>query len=152
MNNSQRGSISWFVIMAIVLVAVAALVMYGARQFMVSQQSPISDDTVAVNTTRESREESNQSNDQKPVENSDKTQKPDKTGSDNNASQPTNGGDGRDVVASQHNSSNTVGLSTRSSAENDNLPTTGPEESFVALMVGGLTFGIVAYNRSRRLV
>lgn len=151
MNNSQRGSISWFVIMAIVLVTVAALVLYGAKQFMVSQQSPISDDTVAVNTTRESREESNQSNDQKPVENSDKAQSPDKTGSES-TSQSTNGGVSQDVVISQQNSSNAVGLSTRSSAENDNLPTTGPEESFIALMVGGLAFGVVAYDRSRRLV
>lgn len=151
MNNSQRGSISWFVIMAIVLVAVAALVLYGARQFMVSQQSPISDDAVAVNTTHESREESNQQNDQQPVENQNKTQSSDKTDSES-TSQSTNGGVSQDVVISQQNSSNAVGLSTRSSAENDNLPTTGLEESFIALMVGGLAFGIVAYGRSRRLV
>ena len=123
MNNKQRGSVSWFVIMAIVLVTAMALVLYGAKQFMMSQQSPISDDTVAVNNTDQAKKDNNQSQ----------------------------GADGKD----QKTTSTSTGgdnLSKQGTQENANLPTTGPEDSFMAVVAGGMVFGVVSYMRSRRTV
>ncbi len=146
MNNKQRGSISWFVIIAIVLVTAMALVLYGAKQFMMSQQSPISDDTVAVNNTDQAKKDNNQSQgsggkDQKtaPTESS-------------NSSTADQRGDAQDVPQSQQNSTGGDNLSKQGTQENANLPTTGPEDSFMAVVAGGMVFGVVSYIRSRRTV
>ena len=146
MNNKQRGSVSWFVIMSIVLVIAMALVLYGAKQFMMSQQSPISDDTVAVNNTDQAKKDNNQS------QGADgKDQKTTSTES-SNSSTADQRGDAQDVPQSQQNSTGGDNLSKQGTQENANLPTTGLEDSFMAVVAGGMVFGVVSYIRSRRTV
>lgn len=148
-GNRQGGSAATFIVVGLLLVAVAAGVLYGARQYMASQRTaPISEESMQ---TTPADEQPGQSNDVAQDEQSSNEQQ--KTPeSDSAENKQTSEDPSRDTETESTTDINTE-QSARGNDHETPLPQTGPTESvFAALVVGIATASAIAYVRSQRLI
>lgn len=122
-GNRQGGSVATFIVVGLVLVALACGALYGARQYMVSQRTaPISEESMQSAPSDDSSDETK-----------------DETNSTNESTDTTD--DQTDVASLDSDDSE------------DPLPQTGPTaDVFAALTFGITAMAAVAYTRSQRMV
>ena len=172
-RNNQRGAVGTFVVVGAVLAAAALAVLYGARHSLSDQQNPpISSELVAADNKSDNKDKKdNKSNkdtkDSKDAKTENKSggnseQKTEtgknqdtdsKSGSD--SSSAITGSDTKTESKSEDKKADTQTVSQAPAAQTDgkDLPKTGPAESVAAILaVGGLTFIVLAYIQSRRVV
>ena len=165
-RNNQRGAVGTFVVVGAVLAAAALAVLYGARHSLSDQQNPpISSELVAAdNKDNKSSKDTKDSKDAKTENKSGgnseqktetgKDQHTDsKSGSD--SSPVISGSDTKTESKSEDKKADTQAVPQTPAAQTNDkdLPKTGPAESAAAVLaVGGLTFLVLAYIQSRRVV
>ena len=172
-RNNQRGAVGTFVVVGAVLSAAALAVLYGARHSLSDQQNPpISSELVAADNksdnkdnkgnkdTKDSKDSKDAKTENKSGGNSEqktetsKNQDTDsKSGSDN--SSIISGSDTKTESKSEEKKADTQTVPQTPAAQTSDkdLPKTGPAESVAAILaVGGLTFIVLAYIQSRRVV
>ena len=169
-KNNQRGAVGTFVVVGAVLAAAALAVLYGARHSLSDQQNPpISSELVAAdnksdNKDNKSNKDAKDSKDAKTENKSGgnseqktetgKDQHTDsKSGSD--SSPIISGSDTKTESKSEDKKADTQAAPQTPAAQTSgkDLPKTGPAESAAAILaVGGLTFIVLAYVQSRRVV
>jgi len=166
-RNNQRGAVGTFVVVGAVLAAAALAVLYGARHSLSDQQNPpISSELVAADNKSDNKD--NKSNkDTKDAKTENKSggnsEQKTETGKDQHTdSKP--GSDSSPVISGSDTKTESKSEDKKADAQdtpqtpaaqtNDkDLPKTGPAESVAAVLaVGGLTFIILAYIQSRRVV
>lgn len=158
-RNTQSGSVGTFVIVGVVLAAAALAVLYGVRQFTISQRvSPAptditlpsgDDSTKLADNNKQSQQDEKKQEDAKPeTSEADKTdQKAGNKEADVKSEAKSETGTKAETTTPRNNVSETV-----SSSDSD-LPQTGPADSMAAiLLLGGTTAIATAYVRSRRLI
>ena len=160
-RNNQRGAVGTFVVVGAVLAAAALAVLYGARHSLSDQQNPpISSELVAADNKSDNKDSKDAKTENKSGGNSEqktetsKDQHTDsKSGSDN--STIISGSDTKTESKSEDKKADTQAAPQTSAAQTDgkDLPKTGPAESAAPILaVGGLTFIVLAYVQSRRVV
>lgn len=159
-RNTQSGAIGTFVIVGVVLVATALAVLYGVRQFTISQRvSPVPTD-IELPSRGESTADNNQQSQQ-----NEKRQEDKKSDASENIQSDQKDGDAEDKKANTGSDSKSEtgkraetavpsGSTSEAATPVDNsLPQTGPIDSMAAIvLLGGMTGITTAYVRSRRLV
>ena len=169
-RNNQRGAVGTFVVVGAVLAAAALAVLYGTRHSLSDQQNPpISSELVAADNKSDNKD--NKSNkdtkDSKDAKTENKSggnsEQKTETGKDQNADSKSgsdnspliSGSDTKTESKSEDKKADTQAIpQTPAVQTNDkDLPKTGPAESAAAILaVGGLTFIVLAYVQSRRVV
>ena len=160
-RNTQSGAIGTFVVVGVVLVLAALAVLYGVRQFTISQRvSPVPTDialpsdnnsTEVADNSQQSQQDKKQQEDKK-SETSETAQTDQKTGDAEEKKTDTKP-ESQTKAETITPSSTTPGDTPSSESSHSNLPTTGPADSMAAIILLGGTTGIAtAYVRSRRLV
>ena len=157
-KTRQSGSTVVFIICAIVLSLIALGVLYGVRRVAMNDQTPpmaLSDNSSLSNNKTDS--------DKPKTENTASDNSSESSvGSDSSQDQKANDSSSNDSYASESAGSSTAsneqslaatssGTGTASSA--DKLPTTGPEDSLVAMLgLSLMTTAGLAYVRSRSII
>lgn len=172
-RNNQRGAVGTFVVVGAVLAAAALAVLYGARHSLSDQQNPpISSELVAADNKSENKD--NKSNkDTKDTKDSKDTKTENKSGGNSEQKTETGKDQNADSKSSSDNSPLISGSDTKTESKSEDkktdtqtvpqtpaaqtsdkdLPKTGPAESLAAILaIGGLTFIVLAYVQSRRVV
>lgn len=166
-RNNQRGAVGTFVVVGAVLAAAALAVLYGARHSLSDQQNPpISSELVAADNksdnkdnkgnkdTKDSKDaKKSGGNSEQKTETSKNQDTDSKSGSDN--SSVITGSDTKTESKSEDKKADTQTVPQTPAAQTSDkdLPKTGPAESVAAILaVGGLTFIVLAYIQSRRVV
>lgn len=172
-RNNQRGAVGTFVVVGAVLAAAALAVLYGARHSLSDQQNPpISSELVAADNksdnkdnkdnkdtkdTKDSKDAKTENksggNSEQKTETSKNQDTDSKSGSDN--SPIISGSDTKTESKSEDKKADTQAAPQTPAAQTNDkdLPKTGPAESAAAILaVGGLTFIVLAYIQSRRVV
>ena len=160
-RNNQRGAVGIFVVVGAVLAAAALAVLYGARHSLSDQQNPpISSELVAADNKSDNKDSKDAKTENKSGGNSEqktetsKNQDTDsKSGSDN--SSVITGSDTKTESKSEDKKTDTQAAPQTPAAQTSgkDLPKTGPAESVAAILaVGGLTFIVLAYIQSRRVI
>ena len=166
-RNNQRGAVGTFVVVGAVLAAAALAVLYGARHSLSDQQNPpISSELVAADNKSDSKdnksskdnkdaktENKSGGNSEQKTETSKNQDTDSKSGSDN--SSVITGSDTKTESKSEDKKADTQAAPQTPAAQTNDkdLPKTGPAESVAAILaVGGLTFIVLAYIQSRRVV
>lgn len=169
-RNNQRGAVGTFVVVGAVLAAAALAVLYGARHSLSDQQNPpISSELVAADNKSENKD--NKSNkdtkDSKDAKTENKSggnsEQKTETGKNQNTDSKSgsdsspliSGSDTKTESRSEDKKTDTQTVPQTPSAQTDgkDLPKTGPAESVAAILaVGGLTFIVLAYIQSRRVI
>lgn len=169
-RNNQRGAVGTFVVVGAVLAAAALAVLYGARHSLSDQQNPpISSELVAADNKSENKD--NKSN--KDTKDSKDTKTENKSGGNSEQKTETGKDQNADSKSSSDNSPLISGSDTKTESKSEDkktdtqtvpqtpaaqtsdkdLPKTGPAESLAAVLaVGGLTFIVLAYIQSRRVI
>ena len=168
-RNNQRGAVGTFVVVGAVLTAAALAVLYGARHSLSDQQNPpISSELVAADNKSDSKD--NKSNkdtkDNKDAKTENKSggnsEQKTETGKDqhtdsksgSDSSPEISGSDTKTESKSEDKKADTQAAPQTPVAQTNDkdLPKTGPAESAAILAVGGLTFIVLAYIQSRRVI
>lgn len=169
-RNNQRGAVGTFVVVGAVLAAAALAVLYGVRHSLSDQQNPpISSELVAADNKSDNKdnksnkdakdskdaktENKSGGNSEQKTETSKDQHTDSKSGSDN--STIISGSDTKTESKSEDKKADTQAAPQTPAAQTDDkdLPKTGPAESVAAILaVGGLTFIVLAYIQSRRVV
>lgn len=172
-RNNQRGAVGTFVVVGAVLAAAALAVLYGARHSLSDQQNPpISSELVAADNksdnkdnkdnksnkdTKDSKDAKTENksggNSEQKTETSKDQHTDSKSGSD--SSPVISGSDTKTESKSEDKKADTQTVPQTPAAQttDKDLPKTGPAESAAAILaVGGLTFIVLAYIQSRRVV
>ena len=142
-RKRQSGSTLVFVICAIVLVLVACAVLYGVRRAAVQDQVPPMNIPEGSGSVQEPSDQSSQdsSDTRGPTED-------DTNGSSADTDNTTSNGS-----SSSDSLSTGEGTGEDGEVDQQHLPTTGPEDTFVsATILAIMTAATVAYIRSRTLV
>ena len=169
-RNNQRGAVGIFVVVGAVLAAAALAVLYGARHSLSDQQNPpISSELVAADNKSDNKD--NKSN--KDTKDSKDTKTENKSGGNSEQKTETSKDQHTDSKSGSDNSTIISGSDTKTESKSEekkadtqatpqtpavqtndkDLPKTGPAESVAAILaVGGLTFIVLAYIQSRRVV
>lgn len=149
----QSGSITVFIIVAIVLALIAAGVIYGVQRFGMNDQTP---PMVVTEEMMEQGEEANDADDatESPAadDTSDEADVPAADESTPDATEPEEAPtDTSDSSTLPQSESSEPTTSPHAGAEsNDELPQTGPSETMAALSLALVTISAVAYIRSLR--
>lgn len=172
-RNNQRGAVGTFVVVGAVLAASALAVLYGARHSLSDQQNPpISSELVAAdnksdNKDNKSNKDTKDTKDSKDAKTENKSggnsEQKTETGKDQNADSKSgsdnspliSGSDTKTESKSEDKKADTQTVPQTPAAQTDgkDLPKTGPAESAAAILaVGGLTFIVLAYIQSRRVI
>ena len=172
-RNNQRGAVGTFVVVGAVLAAAALAVLYGARHSLSDQQNPpISSELVAADNKSDNKDnKDNKSN--KDTKDSKDTKTENKSGGNSEQKTETGKDQNADSKSSSDNSPLISGSDTKTESKSEDkktdtqtvpqtpaaqtndkdLPKTGPAESLAAVLaVGGLTFIVLAYIQSRRVI
>ena len=172
-RNSQRGAVGTFVVVGAVLAAAALAVLYGARHSLSDQQNPpISSELVAADNKSDNKDnKDNKSN--KDTKDGKDAKTENKSGGNSEQKTETGKNQDTDSKSGSDNSSAITGSDTKTESKSEDkkadtqtvpqtpaaqtsdkdLPKTGPAESLAAILaVGGLTFIVLAYVQSRRVV
>ena len=172
-RNNQRGAVGTFVVVGAVLAAAALAVLYGARHSLSDQQNPpISSELVAADNKSDNKDKKdNKSN--KDTKDSKDAKTENKSGGNSEQKTETGKNQDTDSKSGSDNSSAITGSDTKTESKSEDkkadtqtvpqtlaaqtndkdLPKTGPAESLAAILaVGGLTFIVLAYVQSRRVV
>lgn len=172
-RNNQRGAVGTFVVVGAVLAAAALAVLYGARHSLSDQQNPpISSELVAADNKSDNKDKKdNKSN--KDTKDSKDAKTENKSGGNSEQKTETGKNQDTDSKSGSDNSSAITGSDTKTESKSEDkkadtqtvpqtpasqtndkdLPKTGPAESVAAiLIVGGLTFIVLAYIQSRRVI
>ena len=172
-RNNQRGAVGTFVVVGAVLAAAALAVLYGARHSLSDQQNPpISSELVAADNKSDNKD--NKGNkDTKDSKDSKDAKTENKSGGNSEQKTETSKNQDTDSKSGNDNSSIITGSDTKTESKSEDkkadtqtvpqtpaaqtsgkdLPKTGPAESAAAILaVGGLTFIVLAYIQSRRVV
>ena len=169
-RNNQRGAVGTFVVVGAVLAAAALAVLYGTRHSLSDQQNPpISSELVAADNKSDNKD--NKSN--KDTKDSKDAKTENKSGGNSEQKTETGKNQDTDSKSGSDNSSAITGSDTKTESKSEDkktdtqaapqtpaaqtndkdLPKTGPAESAAAVLaVGGLTFIVLAYVQSRRVV
>ena len=170
-RNNQRGAVGTFVVVGAVLAAAALAVLYGGARHSLSDQQnpPISSELVAADNksdnkdnkgnkdTKDSKDAKTENksggNSEQKTETGKDQHTDSKSGSDN--SPIISGSDTKTESKSEDKKADTQAAPQTPAAQTNDkdLPKTGPAESAAAVLaVGGLTFIVLAYIQSRRVV
>ena len=172
-RNNQRGAVGTFVVVGAVLAAAALAVLYGARHSLSDQQNPpISSELVAADNKSDNKDKKdNKSN--KDTKDSKDAKTENKSGGNSEQKTETGKNQDTDSKSGSDSSSAITGSDTKTESKSEDkkadtqaipqtpavqtndkdLPKTGPAESLAAILaVGGLTFIVLAYIQSRRVV
>ena len=172
-RNNQRGAVGTFVVVGAVLAAAALAVLYGARHSLSDQQNPpISSELVAADNKSDNKDnKDNKSN--KDTKDGKDAKTENKSGGNSEQKTETGKNQDTDSKSGSDNSSAITGSDTKTESKSEDkkadtqtvpqtpaaqtsdkdLPKTGPAESLAAILaVGGLTFIVLAYVQSRRVV
>ena len=171
-RNNQRGAVGTFVVVGAVLAAAALAVLYGARHSLSDQQNPpISSELVAADNKSDNKD--NKGNSNKDTKDSKDAKTENKSGGNSEQKTETSKNQDTDSKSGSDNSSAITGSDTKTESKSEDkkadtqtvpqtpaaqtddkdLPKTGPAESLAAILaVGGLTFIVLAYVQSRRVV
>lgn len=151
-TNQQKGSVMTFTIVGVVLTVAALGLLYGARPQHDAAVVP-TEEGVQTPVAQQSTDEAKQ--DQKPAaeaakpsqEASQGAQRQEQATNTPNTSQRNTSATG---AAPQTNAANGTPATP---AGGNNLPTTGPADDTISLLVSGVMTGVaVAYVRSRKLI
>lgn len=174
-RNNQRGAVGTFVVVGAVLAAAALAVLYGARHSLSDQQNPpISSELVAADNKSDNKnnksnkdtkggkdaktENKSGGNSEQKTETGKNQDTDSKSGSDNStiiSGSEISGSDTKTESKSEDKKADTQTVPQTPAAQTNDkdLPKTGPAESLAAILaVGGLTFIVLAYVQSRRVV
>ena len=159
-GNRQGGSVSTFIVVGLVLVALACGVLYGARQYMTSQRiAPISEESMQ---TAPSDKDSDKPDTDNSTENNSENQTNLSNESTENSEKSTDDTANTDETADSQNSSQNSSDETTTDDQNEvattddsdaPLPQTGPTTDVLAALTLGITAMVaVAYIRSQRMI
>lgn len=175
-RNNQRGAVGTFVVVGAVLAAAALAVLYGARHSLSDQQNPpISSELVAADNKSDNKDNkgNKDTKDSKDSKDSKDAKTENKSGGNSEQKTETSKNQDTDSKSGNDNSSIITGSDTKTESKSEDkkadtqtvpqtpatqtdgkdLPKTGPAESVAAILaVGGLTFIVLAYIQSRRVV
>lgn len=163
-RNNQRGAVGTFVVVGAVLAAAALAVLYGARHSLSDQQNPpISSELVAADNKSDSKDTKDSKDAKTENKSGGNSEQKTETGKDQNADSKSSsdnsplisGSDTKTESKSEDKKADTQAAPQTPAAQTNDkdLPKTGPAESVAAVLaVGGLTFIILAYIQSRRVV
>lgn len=159
----QRGSVTLFIIVGVILTLIALGVLFGVKRLAMNDQTPpmvVSTQDESKPNTEEAKPENNQSDKQKEDKDSSNSQ----NSSDNkdNTNRSEDQKDNNSVADTGSQSNNSEGVdggsestesssSTRSESQaGEDLPQSGPKENLAAFALAALTMSSVAYVRSLR--
>lgn len=152
-TNQQRGSAMIFTAIGVVLAVVALGLLYSTRSRQDSAVVPVEDAVQTPVAQQQSEEDTKQ--DQKPAAEDSKPSQTDQNQS-GQSSTNTNQNSSTNTTPNGGNSTTQRGTAPGSSTaptNNSNLPTTGPTEDAISILVSGIVTGTaVTYIRSRKLV
>ena len=173
-RNNQRGAVGTFVVVGAVLAAAALAVLYGARHSLSDQQNPpISSELVAADNKSDNKSDTKDNKSSKDTKDSKDAKTENKSGgnseqktetgkdqhtdskSGSDSSPIISGSDTKTESKSEDKKADTQTVPQTPAAQTDgkDLPKTGPAESVAAILaVGGLTFIVLAYVQSRRVI
>ena len=163
-RNNQRGAVGTFVVVGAVLAAAALAVLYGARHSLSDQQNPpISSELVAADNKSDSKDTKDSKDAKTENKSGGNSEQKTETGKDQNADSKSSsdnsplisGSDTKTESKSEDKKADTQAAPQTPAAQTNDkdLPKTGPAESLAAILaVGGLTFIVLAYVQSRRVV
>ena len=163
-RNNQRGAVGTFVVVGAVLAAAALAVLYGARHSLSDQQNPpISSELVAADNKSDSKDTKDSKDAKTENKSGGNSEQKTETGKDQNADSKSSsdnsplisGSDTKTESKSEDKKADTQAAPQTPAAQTNDkdLPKTGPAESVAAVLaVGGLTFIVLAYIQSRRVV
>lgn len=173
-RNSQRGAVGTFVVVGAVLAAAALAVLYGARHSLSDQQNPpISSELVAADNKSDNKSDNKDNKSNKDTKDSKDAKTENKSGGNSEQKTETGKDQNADSKSGSDNSPLISGSDTKTESKSEDkkadtqtvpqtpaaqtsdkdLPKTGPAESAAAILaVGGLTFIVLAYIQSRRVI
>ena len=163
-RNNQRGAVGTFVVIGAVLAAAALAVLYGARHSLSDQQNPpISSELVAADNKSDNKDNKSSKDAKTENKSGGNSEQKTETGKDQNADSKSgsdnspliSGSDTKTESKSEDKKADTQTVPQTPAAQTDDkdLPKTGPAESVAAILaVGGLTFIVLAYVQSRRVI
>ena len=162
-GNRQGGSVATFIVVGLVLVALACGALYGARQYMVSQRTaPISEESMqsapSDDSSDETTDNSTESNSEDKNNSTDESTEKSDSNSEESKDEATDSDETKDETNSTSGSTDTTDdqtdvASLDSDDSEDPLPQTGPTtDAFVALTFGITAMATVAYVRSQRMI
>lgn len=158
-REKQRGAIATFIIVGLILAAAAVAVLYGARQFTVSQQtSPVTSDLLAQNDTSKDSDSTNkqpQASDaeRKGQEAEDQKKKDKDTASAQKQAVPQKDSASSQQKAGENSANQTTtmqALQQKSQQKNNDLPKTGLTDDLLSVFGVAMVVGVfVMWRRSQ---